>query len=527
MHSKATKTGVNNGRNQSVTNTAGGKDTPQTLIIRLGDDKLSTAFKCDHVGCTESFDVLQLLNLHKVRVHGVLPTKKISVFQCNTVKRAKPPSCHGNVSMQAPEKMDDKKVPSCEEKVAHASISQPAPQKVVSGGDKQVPGCEGKSMCANNDIQHGFQKIGKKRKYSSSFSLDEADSSDLKYFKLPNTPVCSSDASSWRNFARKSTGGSRPSKRRRLSLKCLQLKLTKVSTRDVNMPKPNSQPNHSEAQSRHPQPEQTTPQRVCNSRSTFDRYKYKNLELFRCHIRSQLNLPTSDGSNTLEVESASVGSVPDERMSYAPDEVCARVEPFIGNCARTKPFKPGHRDSGHVSHDSALPCSSVLIGGSHPSDLHSHSEDESFPLVILSPMVHRQPSNITERESPITRVPAKLLGLFPQQTDASLSRTTPQGLGSKSPDLGHVETSLCPQQVGGSSAPMVPNDSAIVIDSSLPVCEDVKDAAHTSTVPCADQNSGKLELDTVSKSPSSEYTLRLLETIAKLSGDVEGQRSRK
>ena len=436
-------------------------------------------YVCDHAGCKESFQHLQLLNLHKSRIHG---TTSRAIHNKNS------PLCNGlqNTGLQA----------------SH-------------GGSKQV--------------SQVVSPLGGKRLHSYSSPEESTGVPHHKIIKLdtkapcmPAAPVSGAPVPQ-RNFARKSTGGLRVSrKRKRIAMKQMHLKLKKISIVGLKVPKV----------------------KVCQGgvapKGGGDHSKpvlqnYKNLDLFRNHIRSQLNLPASSREALLAVSATPIryvsthqgaestmlssttsssqasGSSPESsNPSDMISPTCARVVPFA-SCARTEMFDPEKlklRKQQSERESTILPATSVSTGDGdscQPNSQPQSEDDEHFPLVFLSPMVPAQPPEVKGRETP-------------NLTTSSLQE--PSSLSLEDTPAASTQKEAVPVNKEG---------RVNVPSRSEQVREETDDRAERSMQASADRCSSKVEL---SDNPTlggenREYTLRLLQTIAKLSGDADGERSRR
>ena len=522
--------------------------------------QLTSKFSAEKQPITSASNILPRKTVHKIRVHGKASSQWVP---CNDSQSVCGPSLDTSVVVGG-----DSRESSFEKtnRSVHTTISQLAPQNVC---DKGVPDYKEKTKPASL----GVTSVGKDRVLRSS--LPKVNKPIPQYirldFKLPTKPGCSPYVAPWRNVARKSTGGSRHSRRRRIALKRMQLKVTKSSTQGLKMLKRKLKPDVKPDT----QPECTSVQQSPSSTGTLDRYKYRNFELFRDHIRSRLKLPTSDEYKMLAAEVSPPIARPGEGIpeSCGTGEVCARMLPFVGNCARTKVFKPEifkPKKRMRVSRDRGSPCSSISVGDSHPCSSQSQSEDEHFPLVTLSPVAQRHPPNNREHESPNTRILPQLLD---RKVNAISVLTASQEAIPKKLEEKLFETSSPPsppQPMDTCPAPTLPEDSAekdvvkepvnnsvkedvvkdqvdnsvkkdIVREPGNNSVENVEPVKATSLeckkvndVTIANTGADVLSLDQSPErgsgdvtSPTDDYTLRLIQTIAKLSGEGDGQRSRK
>lgn len=427
-----------------------------------------TVHVCDQAGCRESFSQLELLNLHKLTVHRLLPQLSNKNQYNGTRIRTEP-------------------------EVAAA------PQALIDGS-KQV-----------------VKKVSNKRVHSPSSS---EEGTGHKFVKLDSekssltlTPPLQNNTAQkpWRNFARKSTGQSCSMKRKRVSLKCIQLNLRKVSTKGLKLLKRTT----NQVKGQNPMGNRTTP------------HGYRNPEFFRNLIRSQLKLPATNQKATatsdyisLQPDSESTSAIQTSESSglscteNEEDNACARALPFIGNCARTRKFTPEVfgkpkklSEQDRIMSSSSSSMSTTTIGEEMqvPS-----SEDERFPLVTLSPMVSRQQPREENSHKPPNLVLSELRAASPQ-----------------------------PLPMNDSAGTIHDEEREGMIQSPLEH-EKIQEETRISADPLAGIISMKPKSPVV-KSPSvmspglenNEYTMRLLQTIAKLSGDVSvpssvaGEKSRR
>ena len=439
------------------------KQKTSASVLSNVDKSQNNTYMCDQVGCKEFFSQLQLLNLHKFSVHGTALRSKSSTVQRDEVK---------SVGLPSSQTADD---------------AQQVSGKKVSVGEKRG------QKCSNKESEEG-------RPNPKYIKLD---------FNLSRTPArTSSVANPPKNFARKSTGGSRLMKRRKVAIKDVQLQLKKVRVSIVEK----AQDEDSKLASAKPQ--RTQP--MGHTKATLDRYRYKNLELFRDHIRTKLNLSTLDNYMELETASSSTCTSQDEGMDDdnasidSTEEICSRVEPFIGNCARTKAFKPEifkplklRAEDPIVSLSSSPSLSS--IADSLPSSAESQlSENETFPAVSeRSRKVRSQPVK-NKHKATSTKVRSKSI-TSPRPMDASTALATPL----QRP----LEKSLS-------------KETAMErVETSSPECEKVQTETRINIG--ASTSSAGVNSTSVSSPPANdEYSVRLLQTIAKLSAEIEGSKSR-
>ena len=466
-------------KNTTSSNAMKSNSAPKTKVITPITPP--TVFVCDQPGCRESFSQVELLNLHKLTFHRLVLPQLIPYKNPAT-------RYNGSLTRTGPEVVA----------AAHTLID----------GSKKI-----------------IEKVSNKRVRSPSGS--EEDSSGRKFIKLENrkssleltSPLHNSAPKPWRNFARKSTGRSCSMKSKRVFVNRVQLKLKKVSTKGLKIPKRTV--NQVKWQNCGPLSKYTTP------------HGYRNPEFFRNLIRSQLKLPTTNQKATATSDYISLQpdaeptSVKQTNKTFPgpackEDEdssVCARALPFIGNCARTRKFTPevfskpkklSEQDRIMSSSSSSIATSNIGEEMRVPS-----SEDESFPLVTLSPMISQQQ-------------PSKESGnKIPKLATFELCAASPKPLpmdesAGATHDEGWEETIHSPPK-----HEKIQKETRISADP-LP--------SITSTKP----NSPVIKSPTVT-SPgveNNEYTMRLLQTIAKLSGDtsapkyscdtsVTGEKSRK
>ena len=435
-----------------------------------------TIHVCDLHGCKESFSQIGLLELHKLTVHRLLP-------------QLIPAARH------------------------NGSITRTVPQ-VVS---------------ASHPLADGSKKVDKasNKRVRSPSSVEE--DSGRKFLKLENGTSSSPELTSplhdtapkpWRNFARKSTGRSCSLKRKRVHMNRMQLKLTKVSTKGRKIPL-------------RVVSEVKWPKHRPLGHKTL--HGYRNPEFFRNLIRSQLKLPTTnqkaaatsdyislqpDAESTLvkQTNRTIPGSGP-VFVDIEDNDMCARTLPFTGNCARTRRFTPevfskpkklSEQDRVKSSSSSSI---STIGGELQPPS----SEDESFPLVVLLPMVSQQQSckESNKKTSP-NLATVDLRGASPQ----------PRPVG---------------ESVGGAIVHDVECDG--MVQSPSPVPEKIQQETRIGVDPLPGVVVPLRPISPVIKSPTvlspgienNEYTMRLLQTIAKLSGDASvpqpssdtGEKSRK
>lgn len=432
-----------------------------------------TVYTCDQPGCRASFSQAELLNLHKLTFHRLLPQLTSYVN----------PATRHNGSLV----------------LARSEVVTAAAHTLVDGSKKII------------------EKVSSKRVHRSP-SGSEGDSG-RKFIKLESgqsstSPLHNTAPKPWRNFARKSTGQHHSLKRKRVCLNRMQLKLTKVSTKGRKMPKTANRPipmSHSRAP-----------------------HGYRNPEFFRNLIRSQLKLPTTNQKATAtsdyislqpDTEPMSVkqtnkvfpGPGPACKESEDDSLVCARALPFIGNCARTRKFTPVvfGKPKKLSEQDHMMSSSSSSISTSMGEEIQApSSEDESFPLVALSPMGSRQ---LPCKESS-TKIPQKM-------ATYELHAASPQPLSMDK------------------SAGAVHNVGWEGMVQSPPEHEKIQQKTRISVDPLPCVSVSTKPKSPVVKSPAmlspgggnNEYTMRLLQTIAKLSGDASlpkpscdaGEKSRK
>ena len=430
-----------------------------------------TVHVCNQHGCRETFSQIELLELHKLTVHRLLP-QLIPAARYN-----------GSLPRTAPG-------------VVAAVLPHSDGSKKVEASNKRVRSPSG----LEEDSGRKFMKL--ENGTSSSPEL--------------TSPHHSTAPRPWRNFARKSTGRSYSLKRRRIPVNRMQLKLTKVSTKGRKIPR------------------RTISEVKRPKRGPLGHYKtlhgYRNPEFFRNLIRSQLKLPatnqkaaaTSDYiSLQPDAEPTSVKQTnrtfPASALVFIENEdshVCARALPFTGNCARTRRFTPEvfSRPKKLSEQDRVKSSSSSSISTSIGGELQPpSSEDESFPLVVLSPKVSRQQSS---KESN-NKIP---------------------------PNLATVELrAASPQPVGGAIVHDVECDGKV--QSPPPEPEKIQQETRISVdplpgivVPVRPRSPVIKSLGVLSPGlENNEYTMRLLQTIARLSGDTSipqpscdtGEKSRK
>ncbi len=443
-----------------------------------------TVHVCDQLGCRESFSQVELLTLHKLTVHRLLP--QLIQYQNPS------PRCNGSLIRAGPEL------------VAAAQPLADESKKVEKSNNKRV-----------------------------RIPSDLEEDSGRKFIKLENgkssspelaSPLHNTAPKPWRNFARKSTGRSCSLKRKRVFKNRLQLKLTKISTKGRKMP------------------QRTVNQVKRPNQGPFSHYRtqhgYRNPEFFRNLIRSQLKLPTTNQKAAATSDYISLQpdtgppsvtqtnkTFPGPGPAFVEDEeVCARAFPFTGNCARTRKFTPevfskprklSEQDRINSSSSSSI---STSIGGEMQAP---SSEDESFPLVVLSPVVSRQQSY----KDNDNRLPPKL-------ATTELRAASPQPPPSMDESVGDAVV----HDVGCEG----------MVQSPPPEHEKVQQETRLSIAPLPSIAAPVRPRSPVITSPTvlspgienSEYTMRLLQTIAKLSGDasvpqpsydgsVTGEKSRK
>ena len=422
-----------------------------------------TAYACDQPGCRESFSQVELLNLHKLTFHRlVLP----QLLPC------KNPATRYN-----------------------GSITRMGPQVVA----------------AAHTLVDGSKKVNEKVSYKRvrSPSGTEEDSSGRKFIKLengklslePTSPVHNTAPRPWRNFARKSTGRSCSLKSKKVFVNRMQLKLRKVSTKGLKVPKRTV--DQVKRQNCGPLNRYTTP------------HGYRNPEFFRNLIRSQLKLPTTNQKATATSDYISLQpdaeptSVEQTNKTFPgpackenkDSSVCARALPFIGNCARTRKFTPEvfSKPKTLSEQDRMMSSSTSSISTSIGEEMRvPSSEDESFPLVTLLPMVSlQQPSK--ESSNKISK-----LATFEMRAASPQPLSMDESAGAATYDVGWEGTIQSP-----------------------PEHEKIQKETRISADPLTSIVSTKPKSPVI-KSPSmmspgvenNEYTMRLLQTIAKLSGDT-------
>ena len=447
-----------------------------------------TVYACDQPGCRESFSQVEMLNLHKLTFHRlVLP---------QLMQPIKEPVTRYNGSLTR-----------TGQEVVAATARTP-----IDGSKKTIEKVGSKRVrCPSGPQEDSGHKFAK---------LDSGKSSP----QLTTSSLHSTAPKPWRNFARKSTGRSRSFKRKIVFVNRMQLKLTKISTkgrkmlkRTVNQVKrPNLEPNRPNWG---PLSHYTTP------------HGYRNPEFFRNLIRSQLKLPITNQKATATSDYISLqpdakpSSVEQTNKTFpgpAPvceeneDSVCSRALPFIGNCARTRKFTPEvfsrpkklTEQDRIVSSPSLSTSTSIMEETQVPS---SSSEDETFSLVELSSIMSQQLSKDNSDKVP----PPKLAAV-------KLRAASPQPLSMDESTGGDVEWEGMVQSPP--ELEKIQKETRISVDP-LP-----------SVVPTKPMS--PVVKSTAVMSPgfeNSEYTMRLLQTIAKLSGDtsvpqppsVTGEKSRK
>ena len=435
-----------------------------------------TIHVCDLHGCRESFSQIELLELHKLTVHRLLP-------------QFIPAARH------------------------NGSLTRTVPQVVN----------------AAHPLADGSKKVDKasNKRVRSPSSVEE--DSGRKFLKLENGTSSSPELTSplhdtapkpWRNFARKSTGRSCSLKRKRIYVNRMQLKLTKVSTKGRKIPL------------RAVSEVKWLKHRPWGHKTL---HGYRNPEFFRNLIRSQLKLPTTnqkaaatsdyislqpDAESTLvkQTNRTISGSGP-VFIDIEDNDMCARTLPFTGNCARTRRFTPevfskpkklSEQDRVKSSSSSSI---STIGGEFQPPS----SEDESFPLVVLLPMVSQQQSCKESNK----KVP-------PNLATVDLCVASPQ-----------------PRPVDESVGSAIVHDVECdgMVQSPSPVPEKIQQETRIGVDPLPGMVVPVRPISPVIKSPTvlspgienNEYTMRLLQTIAKLSGDASvpqpscdtGEKSRK
>ncbi len=438
---------------------------PKTKVIKPITPP--TVYMCDQSGCRHSFSQVELLNLHKLTVHRLLPRLMPSKNQTAWYNGTR--ICTGPEVVAAPQTLVD--------------------------GSKQI-----------------VEKVSNKRVHSPSGSEEYAG---RKFIKLDSEkssldltpPVHNTAPKPWRNFARKSTGRSHSMKRKRVLVKRVQLKLRKVSTKGLRLPKKTT--NQVKGRNYGPMSNWTTP------------HGYRNPEFFRNLIRSQLKLPTTNQKATAtsdyislqpDSESKQTGeSLPGLSCTENEDDpVCARALPFVGNCARTRKFTPEvfgkPRKLSEQDHIMSSSSSSISTTFGEEMQVPS-SEDESFPLVMLSPMVSRQQPSEENSHKP------------PNLAVSELRAASPLSLPMDN------------------SAVTIPNEEREGMLQSPLEHEKIQKETHISADPLANIITTKPKSPVVKspvvKSPlvispgveNNEYTMRLLQTIAKLSGDTSVPKS--
>ena len=435
-----------------------------------------TIHVCDLHGCRETFSQIELLELHKLTVHRLLP-QLIPAARHN-----------GSLTRTVPQAVS----------TAHS----------LADGSKKVDKVSNKRVRSPSGVE---EDSGRK-----VMKLENGTSSS----PVLTSPLHDTAPKPWRNFARKSTGRSCTLKRKRVSMNRMQLKLTKVSTKGRKIPL--------RAVS-----EVKWPKHRPLGHKTL--HGYRNPEFFRNLIRSQLKLPTTnqkaaatsdyislqpDAESTLvkQINRTIPGSGP-VFIDIEDDDMCARALPFTGNCARTRRFTPevfskpkklSEQDRVQSSSSSSI---STIGGELQPPS----SEDESFPLVVLLPMVSQQQSCKESNK----KIPPNLATV---------------GLRVASPKPQPVDES-----VGGAIVHDVECDG--MVQSPSPVPEKIQQEMHIGMDPLPNVVVPVRPISPVVKSPTvlspgienNEYTMRLLQTIAKLSGDASvpqlssdtGEKSRK
>ena len=433
-----------------------------------------TVHVCDQPGCKQSFSQLQLLTLHTLTVHNMLP---------ELIMKKKHTAQNGGAQSARLQKVA----------AAHAlfvdrlkMLEQPKVTK------KRVRS----PSCSNEDPCQKFMKL-------------ESDKSSTK----PTSPVHSTAPKARRNFARKSTGGVHLSKRKRVSMKSMQLKLRKISICGLKLPK------RKVSQAVIREPYQNYGPKAMSS----GLQGYRNPEFFRNLIRSQLKMSpsyqkattTSDyislhsDTESISTKQGGGNSLDSSCTDNEDSSLCARAIPFIGNCARTRKFTPEvFGQLKRLSEQDRVMSSSSSISSITGEEMRlASSEDESFPLVKLSPMVSRQEQNTgSSLKTPnVAMSNLRAVSPLPQPMDdmAGLEDTIPNRDTVQSPlECEKIQKETC--------ISMEPPAGMFPTRPKSPI----KSPALTLPGPGIDSN---------------EYTMRLLQTIAKLSGDmsVDGEKSRR
>lgn len=387
----------------------------------------SQRFKCDHPGSTAHHSHRQLLDIHKTRAHH--PSSQCLIPDISTIQND----------------------------VIRTSSSQSTSGKKSSAGVK--------------------------RKQSLSTSRGEDDRPNPKYiklvFKLPHTPVYSSVNSLPRNFARKSTGGSRLFKRRKIPMKRMQLKLKKIPTK-FSKRKEQKDLVHS-----HPM------KLTSKAGSSIKGSESKSINFFCNSIQSELVNLTTCASGCAEL-ATDASNVPVSENSKEPakssEPFCARVQPFIGHCSRTRAFKPENfqpKSTYYRDLDVYLsPSPSVLLKGSCP--LGVQPQPLAIPFMISPPAVQIKTPEANKHDFPVPRKTLKV-------HDQSCQTEPTKQAHPKNMEEDRIDTS---------ESEKVRKKSDVCVDEAK---------LHSPSVTSGD----------------SEYATRLLETIARLSGDREASRSRK
>ena len=377
--------------------------------------------------------------------------------------------------------------------------------------------------------QMGIHNVGNVKAHNQSSSVEGAS---CKLVKLENDKTSVKATMSVhntctlprRNVARKSTGSSL---KRRTPMKRMQLSLRKVSTNGLNLRLLGRMTDLARVHPRHPLANQ-------NSSNGYRSSKFRH-NLIRTH-----RLPTSNQKATFtsdyislqtdaeatSLEQASTNSLSSSLIKKEDDSVCARSLPFIGNCARTRKFNPeifGKQKKPSEQKHSLFPSTSTLSPSEEEVQI-CKPKDRKSPVVPLAPAMSEKALKVNSIQKPTSHHAASTEPL-PVSSSVNAVHEGKPGRTVQS----NLEQQIVPNSVVSLDHMVSPQLSS-VDDSTWIIHDEDRDTerekqTHTSVEPLASTCSMRPkspDIETITmKSPgaeNNEYTQRLLQTIAKLSG---------